>query len=145
MDYAFSYTESHPLESISDYPYTASDGTCNYSSSKGTGSITGYYDVPQTATGLKQALNLGAVSVAIEADQFAFQYYAGGVLTSSECGTNLDHGVLAVGYGVDSTSGLEYALVKNSWGSTWGEGGYVKIGLADNACGILSAASYPTV
>ena len=83
----------------------------------------------------------GPVSVAIEADQSIFQLYTSGVITSSTCGTNLDHGVLAVGYGNDATAG-EYFLVKNSWGTGWGENGYVKIG-ANNVCGILSMPSMP--
>lgn len=69
--------------------------------------------------------------------------YSGGVITSSACGTNLDHGVLAVGYGTES--GQEYFLVKNSWGAGWGVNGYVKIGASSsNICGILSQPSYPT-
>merc|ERR1711907_541549 len=89
---------------------------------------------------LRAALAKGPVSVAIEADQFVFQGYTGGVITSG-CGTQLDHGVLAVGYGTEN--GQPYFLVKNSWGPSWGDEGYVKIG-QNNVCGILQQASYPT-
>merc|ERR1712127_679345 len=92
----------------------------------------------QSTDSLKSALATGPVSVAIEADQMAFQLYSGGVL-SSGCGTNLDHGVLAVGY--DSNS----FKVKNSWGSSWGANGYLQISQSGNTCGIHSDASYPTV
>jgi C1A family cysteine protease len=88
---------------------------------------------------MKAALNKQPVSVAIEADQMAFQAYTSGVITSG-CGTNLDHGVLAVGYG--TLNGEPYFLVKNSWGPSWGDQGYVRIG-QKNQCGILNAASYP--
>ena len=60
----------------------------------------------------------------------------------SHCGTSLDHGVLAVGYGTEN--GTEYFLVKNSWGASWGDKGYVKIAMADNICGVSSQPSYPT-
>merc|ERR1711918_167059 len=87
--------------------------------------------------------NTGPISVAIEADQMSFQLYSGGVLTGS-CGTNLDHGVLAVGFG--SESGTDYWKVKNSWGASWGDNGYVLIQRGVNKCGIADGPpSYPTV
>merc|ERR1712080_184990 len=85
------------------------------------------------------------VSVAIEADQSAFQLYKGGVLTGN-CGASLDHGVLVVGYGTDS--GKDYWIVKNSWGPSWGEKGYVRIQRGKKGpgeCGIKSEPSYPVV
>jgi cathepsin L len=85
------------------------------------------------------AINQQPVSVAVEADQSAFQRYSGGTITSG-CGTNLDHGVLAVGY--DSSAG--YFLVKNSWGRSWGNNGYLQISTSGNVCGIHSDASYAT-
>merc|ERR1712151_518353 len=90
---------------------------------------------------MKAALANGPVSIAIEADKSVFQSYRRGVITSRMCGTKLDHGVLAVGYGTED--GEEYFLVKNSWGASWGMEGYVKIGTA-NVCGITQQPSYPT-
>jgi len=104
--------------------------------SGGTGTVQTYADVAHSASQLKAALNKGPVSVAIEADQSAFQQYKSGIITTG-CGTNLDHGVLAVGYGDN------YFIVKNSWGASWGDHGYVKIG-TNNACGINNSASRPS-
>jgi C1A family cysteine protease len=139
MDYAFQYIEKNPLELEADYPYHARDGTCKATKTKEVGTVAGYNDVPHTADQLRAALNKSTVSVAIEADQMAFQAYRSGVITKG-CGTRLDHGVLAVGYG--TLNGQDYFLVKNSWGSSWGDQGYVRIG-ANNVCGILLSASYP--
>jgi C1A family cysteine protease len=88
------------------------------------------------------------VAVAIEADENAFQFYSSGVLTKP-CGTNLDHGVLLVGYGTEG--GLDYYKVKNSWGTTWGQEGYVLLGRGatyngnQGQCGIQMDPSYPQV
>jgi cathepsin L len=149
MDDAFKYVEaSGGLCSESEYPYTARDGTCK-SSSCGTkyGPISGYTDVTHDSeTALMNAVAMGPVSIAIEADQSAFQFYSGGVLDGL-CGTRLDHGVLAVGYG--TTGSEEYWKVKNSWGTSWGMNGYVLIckdcGKNGNEgeCGILMEPSYP--
>jgi cathepsin L len=81
--------------------------------------------------------------VTIEADQDVFQHYKSGIITSEECGTSLDHAVLAVGYG--SENGVEYYIVKNSWAADWGENGYVRIGAVDGLgiCGIQQLSVYP--
>ena len=74
---------------------------------------------PDSPADLKAALMKGPASVAIEADTMVFQTYSSGIITSSACGKNLDHGVVAVGYGVEN--GVEFFIVRNSWGASWGE------------------------
>merc|ERR1712014_134454 len=141
MDYAFSFYKSTSIASESSYPYTARDGTCksSYTTAIPSGGVTGYTDCPG-ASKLQSALQTGPVSVAVQADQSSFQRYSSGIL-SSGCGTNLDHGVLAAG--LNTAEG--YYLVKNSWGSSWGDSGYLKISTSGNVCGITSQPSYPTV
>ena len=137
MDYAFKYTEQSSLETESDYPYVGTVNTCTYDSKKGKVKATAVKDVPPNRPEqLKAALKLGPVSVAIQADSRVFQSYSGGVLNSQECGTEIDHGVLAVGYGKEGD--LEYILVKNSWGADWGDHGFIKIALTEGkgTCGI---------
>merc|ERR1712048_738201 len=107
VDYAFEYAEKTPMVTEDSYPYTSGTGitgTCNKSMEEGGAvSVTSYHDAPADKSGaaLKAALNKQPVSVAIEADRIAFQGYTGGVITGSACGTQLDHGVLAVGYGTE--------------------------------------------
>jgi len=133
----------------SAYKYEAKDGTCKASScGKKYDANKGYKAVTKhSASALEQATAEGCVSIGIEADQTAFQHYSSGVLTGS-CGTRIDHGVLVVGYG---TSGSQkYWKVKNSWGETWGDRGYVLICRdcgknGDNGeCGILDEPNVPT-
>jgi len=140
MNLAFMFEEIHNVCSEASYPYKAVGGTCKTSCTTAipSGGVTGYKNVGQSTSALKSAIQVTPVSIAIEADQSAFQRYTGGTI-SSGCGTNLDHGVLAVGYG----SG--FFKVKNSWGTSWGNNGYVQISDSGNVCGIHSQASYPTV
>jgi len=150
MDYAFEFVKGNGgLCSEDDYTYLAyQEWRCKDSQCTKYDPITGYTDVSTTTAALEAACAEGPVSIAIEADQSSFQQYRGGVLTAS-CGTNLDHGVLLVGYGTDG--GLDYWKVKNSWGSYWGEDGYIRLCRNCNAnngegqCGILLSASYPVV
>merc|ERR1711904_458086 len=145
MDYAFQFYKTTSVASEDSYAYTGRDGTCksSYTAAIPEGGVTGYKDISSESALLDAVANTGPVSVAIEADQSGFQLYSGGVLTGS-CGTNLDHGVLAVGYG--SESGTDYWKVKNSWGASWGDNGYVLIQRGVNKCGIADGPpSYPTV
>ena len=95
---------------------------------------------------MKAALNQQPLSVLIEADKLVFQFFSSGVLDSTLCGTNLDHAVLAVGYGTDAASGKEYWLVKNSWSTSWGDAGYIKIAIEEGRgiCGVQMSPAYPT-
>jgi len=148
MDSAFEYIiKNGGLCTEASYPYKARDGMCDTSCNKVV-QISGYTDVPRNnAEAFKEAIAQQPVSVAIEADQGTFQFYSGGVLTGN-CGTRLDHGVLAVGYG--TMSGTEYYKVKNSWGASWGMSGYVLLGAGSSynggagQCGILSQPSWPS-
>jgi len=143
MDQAFQYIISNKgITSEAQYPYTAMDGNCNTAVTSVV-TISSFVDVTAGDEGaLMKAVNVGPVSVAIEADQSCFQFYSGGVLSDPSCGTQLDHGVLAVGYG--SLSGVDYWIVKNSWGTSWGvESGYVFIAKGTDECGIASENSYP--
>jgi hypothetical protein len=102
---------------------------------------------PNSFKALKAAIAEGPTLVAVEADQSVFQFYSGGVMNKA-CGTQLDHGVLAVGYG--TLGGLDYYLVKNSWGADWGVKGYIMLARGakfnpGGQCGIQMAASYPVV
>lgn len=144
MDYGFKFLEGVNACAEESYPYKGVAGTCASSSCSVAiprGGVTSFVDVKGEA-GLLTALQGRPVSVAIEADQSSFQLYKSGVLTG-RCGTRLDHGVLVVGYGKDG--GVDYWKVKNSWGSSWGESGYVRIERGSNKCGIGNQPSYPVV
>jgi len=146
MDDGFLYAETNQMNTETQYPYTAMDGTC--SPQAGLFNTISFVDVtPNSESQMEAALARGPLSIAIEADTMVFQFYSGGILNSAQCGTQLDHGVLAVGYGVEN--GQEYYLVKNSWGASWGMNGFIKIAKTDNdtsagICGIQAQPSYPT-
>jgi len=147
MDQAFEYVIANGgLASEDSYPYTAMDGDCMNPLPASVSTISSYTDVPaNNDAALQAAVALGPVSVAIEADQESFQFYKSGVFSDPSCGTALDHGVLAVGYGTQGSAG--YWIVKNSWGASWGDSGYILMArkTGSGECGINMAASYPVV
>jgi len=149
MDTAFEWVMSNKgLATEEDYPYTSGTGTnakCITGKPQDKNvTPSGYVDVtPGSVKDLMSAVAQQPVSIAIQANQKAFQSYSSGVLTG-RCGQKLDHGVLVVGYG--TSSGTDYWKVKNSWGSSWGMDGYILIERSDaDLCGVLDAASYPTL
>ncbi|KFM62807.1 Cathepsin L, partial [Stegodyphus mimosarum] len=149
MDQAFEYIEyNHGIDTEESYPYRAKQGRCHYKKSHRGATDTGYVDIPSgDETKLMEAVaTVGPVSVAIDASHESFQFYSHGVYNEVECDSkNLDHGVLVVGYGT-TEDGEDYWLVKNSWGTTWGDQGYIKMSRnKNNQCGIASQASYPLV
>lgn len=149
MDNAFNYViDNGGIDTESDYPYDAQDGQCD-SQKQGKHNVhfSAYQDVANNdESQLQAAVEQQPVSVAIEADQPAFQFYKSGVF-DAPCGTSLDHGVLAVGYGEEN--GKKYWLVKNSWGDVWGDEGYIKLARdvdePEGQCGIAMQPSYPVV
>ncbi|KRT84116.1 Peptidase, partial [Oryctes borbonicus] len=146
MDYAFRYViDNRGIDTESYYPYEGIDDFCRYNSAYSGGTATGLVDLPPTDEGSLQnaVATVGPISVAIDANHDSFLYYSQGLYYEPACSeTYLDHGVLVVGYGTDSQG--DYWLVKNSWGTSWGMNGYIKMSRnRNNNCGIATAASYP--
>ena len=144
---AFTYYESHAAIARDLYDYTASRGTCQDGTLENTGVMAlSYTDVTvNDSAQVMAAIAQHPISVAIEADKFVFQAYSGGIFDSASCGTNLDHAVALVGYGTEG--GQDYYILRNSWGTSWGEDGYMRIannGDGAGICGVQSAATYPT-
>ena len=152
MDNAFEWVQKNGgLAYEADYPYVSGDGTtipaCDRDSVYQDSKVVpkSWVDVRRKSmTDLMAAVAQQPVSIAIQANQVAFQSYTGGVLTG-HCGTNLDHGTLLVGYGTND-AGIDYWKIKNSWGPDWGMDGYILIERSSSdLCGVMDAASYPVL
>lgn len=157
MDSAFQWiSDNDGLCTENDYPYvsgtTLKTNSCDKTCDIVKGSdIVKFIDIPPNSDKeMMYAVSSQPVSVAIEADQTAFQFYKSGVFVG-DCGTNLDHGVLVVGYGTDTKTNLDFYKIKNSWGTGWGENGYIRIGRGNEyndgsgQCGVLMQGSYPVL
>lgn len=143
MDDAFEFVEQYGLDTEGDYKFVGKDESCNTEKeNREVVTIDSYVDVEEGEHHLLKAAARQPISVAIDAQGANFQLYSGGIY-DADCGTDLDHGVLVVGYNIPK----QYWIVKNSWGTDWGEDGYIrlKMGLNDGQgqCGVATACSYP--
>jgi len=129
----------HPICTETDYPYKHQDQSCK-TTCVGKVSLKTITHVSATESALLTAVTGRPTAVGVEADQSGWQLYSSGVFDTT-CGKNLDHSVLVVGYGTDSK---DYWIVKNSWGASWGESGYIRMVRNKDICGIADDASYPT-
>ena len=133
MPNAFTYAIREGMESEEDYPYKGVDRTCRYDASKVKYHFSSWAWVDQDEDAMVAALNTkGPLSVALDASYWS--YYSGGIYDVSCSSTRMNHGVLLVGYGVEN--GTKYWIVKNSWGTSWGEKGFIRLIRGKNKCGI---------
>ena len=121
--------------------YEGWTGACSYFKRYDTAAevVTAYdFVTPNSVDQLKAALSQQPVAIVLEADKAVFQSYKSGILDDASCGTTLDHAVLLVGWGYDDDLQKDFWLVKNSWASTWGDNGYIRIAIVDGEgiCGI---------
>jgi cathepsin L len=153
MDDAFTFAQKNGgLATEQAYPYTSGtsgkNGVCKTAGIVNNANVApkSFTDVQTgSVNALMSAVSQQPVSIAIQANQPAFQLYKSGVLTGN-CGTRLDHGVLLVGFGTDASTGVDYWKVKNSWADTWGESGFIRIERSSaDKCGVLDAPSYPNL
>jgi len=142
LDTTYKYLKNSGSASEASYPYTAVEGQCK--SFTPIVKITGYDQVKPSGSesALDAAIEEGPVAVCIDASHVSFQLYNGGIYDEPKCTQSISHGVLAVGFG--SENGQDFYLVKNSWGTSWGEAGYIKMSRnKNNQCAIASVAFYP--
>jgi cathepsin L len=150
MDYAYDFVvKNGGIDSEDDYWYWSVGLPCQTRKAKDRHVVTidGHEDVPvNDAAALKKAATGQPISVAICAPS-SLQFYSKGVVSDASCCSQLNHGVLLVGYADEAFPDGAHWIIKNSWGGSWGEQGFFKLAQAskspEGACGVLKAASYP--
>jgi len=147
--YAFEYAEKHAQELETAYPYTARTGRkckATATAEKAGVKAKSFVHVPKkSVSAIKAAVAAQPTCVSVDAESSHFMNYSGGILNTKRCGHQLDHAVTAVGYGVEN--GQEYLIVRNSWGPSWGEKGYIRMSLevgGAGVCGVLLDSTRPT-
>lgn len=149
MQNAFTYICNNGITTEDKYPYTGISNRTSCKKYVPYTFLTGCINIIPNELQLTYAVAQQPVSVSIEADSRSFQLYKSGVYDDKSCGTTLDHGVLAIGYGTEN--GKDYWLVKNSWSTSWGDNGYIKIARnsistsTEGICGIAMDTSYPVL
>ncbi|XP_016993968.1 cathepsin L [Drosophila takahashii] len=147
---AFNYTKYYGIATKESYPYEPKGGECSWNSSYSAGTLLGH--VTLTKSDEKElaevVYNIGPVAVSIDHLHEEFELYSGGIMRIPECRSSkkdLTHSVLLVGFGTDPKWG-DYWLIKNSYGTAWGEDGYFKLARnANNMCGVATLPQYPIV
>ncbi|MCP9262862.1 Cathepsin L, partial [Dirofilaria immitis] len=144
MNIVFEYAMQYGIATEKDYPYVGDVQRCRWNKQIGIVKDNGYvYIEPGNEKALQHAVaNYGPVAVAISASKRDFRFYKSGVFSHNNCGA-ANHGVLVVGYGTDRANG-DYWIIKNSWGTTWGDEGYAYMARnQNNMCHIASYALFP--
>ena len=147
MTNTFNYLRAFKSMDRASYPYTGTRGTCKYNAAKGIVNVSAYRSISSgDVAGHIAALQTQPISAAVAASSSTFQLYRGGIMSSTGCGTALNHAVNLVGYGTEN--GTPYWIVRNSWGTNWGEKGYFRVLRSSTngagICGILKMSSLPT-
>jgi len=143
----YEFVKASGIADEAAYPYTRVGGPCQAYTSV-LSNVGGWVQVPTySEDSMMSAIQTQSLSILLAGDHKPFQYYSGGVLDTEagDCGTDLDHAVLLTGYGTDDSTGKQYWTVKNSWGASWGESGYIRIVRGKNLCNLSANPTYPTI
>lgn len=148
MDNTYEFIRSNGITTESNYPYEGQQGYCQNVASYPAVRINGYEDVPRNSEyDMLKAVAYQPISIAIAGGDYYFRYYRSGIM-STQCRTSTNHAVTIVGYGT-TNDGRKYWIAKNSWGTGWGQDGYIYLArdVADpgGLCGLATYPSYPTI